>query len=161
MVALLLYLFLVAFGLSFLTESVLFTTVLTALGVLVLAYLAYNSIRDFLAGTELELDEGASGQGHFCPGVVLTIANPAVLLLWTGIMAADLAASSASRGQGFLLSLGILIGVALFFTILMLLIHHGRKYLRGRYLRVVSLVARLVLLYFCVKFAYDLLERFL
>jgi threonine/homoserine/homoserine lactone efflux protein len=160
MVALLLYLFLVAFGLSFLTESVLFNTLLTAFGVLVLAYLAYNSMRDFIAGRELELDEGASGNKHFISGVVLTIANPAVLLLWTGIMAADLAASSASMDQGFLLTLGILIGVALFFTVLIILIHHGRKFLRGRYLGVVSLLAGLVLLFFCIRFAYDLLGRF-
>ncbi len=160
MVALLLYLLLVAFGLSFLTDSDLFNTVLTALGVLVLAYLAYSSMRDFFAGTELDLDQEAGSKGHFLPGVVLTIANPAVLLLWTGIMAADLAVSSASIGEGFQLSSGILIGVVVFFTILTLLVHHGRRFLRQRYLKYVSLLAGLVLIFFCIKFAYDLLGRF-
>lgn len=157
MVALILYLLLATFGLSFLTESAVFNTILTSLGVVVLAYLSYNAFRDFFAGTELKLDETASGNQHFVPGVVLTISNPAILLLWTGIMAADLAASRASIDQGLLLSFGILIGVAVFFTILTLLIHYGRKFLRQRYFKYVSLVAGVVLLVFCVRFAYDLL----
>ena len=161
MVALILYLVLVTFGLSFLTDSEIFSTLLMVFGILVLAYLAYSSIKDFCTGTEVELDEQVSGNKHFIPGIMLTIANPAILLLWTGIMGADLAASQASMDQGLLLSFGILIGVALFFTVLTLLVHYGRKLLRQQYLKYVSLVAGIVLLLFCVKFAYDLLGRFL
>ncbi len=159
-VALVLYLLLIVFGLSFLTESAVFNTLLTVFGVLVLAYLSYSSIRDFLAGTEVDLSGETSGNVHFVPGVVLTLSNPAVLLLWTGIMGADLARSSASLAEGLVLSLGILIGVAAFFTFLTTLIHFGRRFLRQRYFRYVSLAAGMVQLYFCVKFAYDLLSRF-
>ena len=159
-VALIFYLVLVTFGLSFLTESVVFNTLMTSLGILVLAYLSYNSIRDFFVGTKIDLDEQASANKHFIPGIVLTISNPAILLLWTGIMGADLAASRASVAEGFLLSFGILIGVAVFFTVLTLLLHYGRKFLRQRYCKYVSLVAGVVLLFFCVRFAYDLLGRF-
>jgi threonine/homoserine/homoserine lactone efflux protein len=76
-------------------------------------------------------------------------------------MGADLASTGASVAQGFLLSLGILIGAAVFFALLTIVIHDGRKFLRQRYLRLVSLVAGLVLLFFCVRFAYDLVTRFL
>jgi threonine/homoserine/homoserine lactone efflux protein len=160
-IALVLYLLLVTFGLSVLTESAVFNTLLSSFGVLVLAYLAYTSIKDFFTGTEIELDKQASGNKHFIPGILLTISNPAILLLWTGIMGADLAASRAAAGQGLLLSFGILIGVALFFTMLTLLIHYGRKYLQQRYFKSVSLAAGIVLLFFCIRFAYDLLARFL
>jgi threonine/homoserine/homoserine lactone efflux protein len=160
-VALVIYLLLVVLGLSFLTEAELFNTVLTILGVFVLAYLSYNSLKDFFSGGEIELGEGGSGNRHFLPGVVLTISNPAILLLWTGIMGADLAASGASIGQGLLLSLGILIGVVVFFTLLIFLIHSGRKFLRQRYVKYVSLVAGIVLMIFCVRFAYGLLAQFL
>jgi threonine/homoserine/homoserine lactone efflux protein len=34
---------------------VLFNTVLTVIGVIVLAYLSYNSLRDFFSGREIEL----------------------------------------------------------------------------------------------------------
>ena len=162
MVALVLYLLLVVFGLSFLVESDLLNTLLTFFGVIVLAYLAYNSIRDFFTGTGVDLDnQASSGNRHFVPGIVLTISNPAILLLWTGIMGADLATSHASLGQGLLLSVGILIGVALFFTGLTVLIYYGRRLLKQQVLKYVSLAAGIVLSFFCVKFAYDLVNRFM
>jgi threonine/homoserine/homoserine lactone efflux protein len=161
MVALVLYLLLVVLGLSFLTESRVFNTILTSLGVIVLAHLSYNSIKDFFVGREVDSEEQAGSNKHFVPGIVLTMSNPAVLLLWTGIMGADLSASRASVGQGLVLSLGIMIGVAAFFIVLTIVIHYGRRFLRRRYVKYVSLVAGIVLLYFCVKFAYGLLSQFL
>jgi threonine/homoserine/homoserine lactone efflux protein len=161
MVALVLYLLFVVFGLSFLTGSRVFKMLLTACGVVVLAYLSYNSIKDFFSFRETELEEKPGSNKHFVPGIVLTISNPAVLLLWTGIMGANLAASRASVGQGLLLSLGIMIGVAVFFVALTILIHYGRKLLQRRFLKYVSLVAGIVLLVFCVKFTYNLLNQFL
>lgn len=163
MIALVLYLLLVVFGLSFLTESALFNTLLMVLGVAMLAYLAYNSLREFFkAGPDMDLGgEAASGSRHFVPGIVLTLSNPAILLIWTGIMGADLAASRASLGGGLLLSGGILIGVALFFTGLTILIHYGRRLLKPRYFRYVSLVAGLMLLAFCIKFGSDLVRQVL
>ena len=161
MVALVLYLSLVTIGLTFLTESTLFNTLLTVFGILVLGFLALTSIKDFFTGTELDLEGQNQGNRHFIPGILLTIANPAILLLWTGIMGADLASSRASTSQGMLLSTGILIGVAIFFTILTVLIHFGRKLLRQHYIRYVSLVAGIVLLFFCIRFTWDLLTLFL
>ena len=153
LVALIFYLLLAVFGLSFLAESPLANTLLLGFGVLVLAYLAYNSFRDFFKGVELDLDgQESSGKGHFLPGVVLTISNPAILLLWTGILGADLAASQASLRSGLALSLGILTGAAIFFSALSLLIHHGRRLLQGRYFRYVALAAGIVLGFFCLKF---------
>jgi threonine/homoserine/homoserine lactone efflux protein len=79
-VALVIYLLLVVLGLSFLTDSELFNTVLTLLGVIVLAYLSCNSLRDFFSGREIELarpgrteragGEGVSSNRHFLPGGV-------------------------------------------------------------------------------------------
>jgi threonine/homoserine/homoserine lactone efflux protein len=160
MVALVLYLLLVVFGLSFLTESTVFNTLLTAFGVMVLAYLSYNSFRDFFTSEEIDASGEVDSNAHFVPGIVLTISNPAILLLWAGIMGADLAASRSSLGEGLSLGLGILIGVFLFFVCLTALIHYGRRYLQQRYFRYVSLVAGIVLLYFCVRFAYSLLTLF-
>jgi threonine/homoserine/homoserine lactone efflux protein len=147
---------LVVLGLSFLTESKTFNNILTIIGVIVLAYLSYNSLRDFFSDREIEIDEDVNENKHFLPGIVLTIFNPAILLLWTGIMGADLAVSGASISQGLALSIGILIGVFIFFTTLIFLIHFGRKFLQQRYIKYVSLVAGIVLLVFCVRFAYGL-----
>jgi threonine/homoserine/homoserine lactone efflux protein len=161
MVALLIYLLLVVMGLSFLTESSTFNTLLTSFGIIVLAYLSYTSMKDFFTGKEINTESQTGSNKHFLPGIILTISNPAVLLLWTGIMGADLAASRASLDEGLLLCLGIMIGVALLFTALTILIHFSRKFLQHRYLKYVSLAAGIVLLFFCVKFAYGLLNQLL
>jgi threonine/homoserine/homoserine lactone efflux protein len=159
LIILVLYLLLVTFGFTFLTESTVFNTLLTFTGVLVLAYLSYNSLRDFFTSSEIDLGKPVSGHQHFIQGVLLTVSNPAVLLLWTGIMGADMATGSSSVQQGFLLSSGILIGVTLFFSLLIPLVHFGRTFLRQRYLKYVSLMAGIVLFLFCIKFSYALIKQ--
>lgn len=160
-VALIIYLLLVVLGLSLLIESKVFNIALTTLGVIVLAYLSFNSLRDYFSGKKMEFDDEEESNKHFLPGIVLTLSNPAILLLWTGIMGADLAASGADVSQGLMLSIGILIGVVVFFTSLIFLIHYGRKFLRQRYVKYVSLIAGIVLMGFCIHFAYGLLVQFL
>lgn len=157
MVALLLYLALVAFGLSFLAKSREFGIILSIFGVAVLCYLAYNAMRDFFNPKKLPLDGKAASRANFVPGIILTISNPAVLLLWTGIIGADLS-SQSSPEQGLLLSFGILVGVLAFFIFLTALIRGGRKFINQKNFRYISLAAGLVLLYFALSFGYQLLS---
>jgi threonine/homoserine/homoserine lactone efflux protein len=157
MVALIIYLILVVFGLSFLTQSQIFNTLLLVFGVAVLFYLAYCSFKDFLDNKELNVSGNVDSKQNFIPGIVLTISNPAVLLLWSGIMGADLAADQGSLENGLVLSLGILVGVLVFFVGLTALIHGGRKYITKKNFKYVSLLAGVVLLYFGLKFGYQLI----
>jgi threonine/homoserine/homoserine lactone efflux protein len=157
MVALFIYLLLVVFGLSLLLHSHTFNILLTSFGVIVLAYLSYNSLREFFSGREIKMEEPSSRGKNFIPGIVLTIANPAVLLLWTGIMGANLATNRTTASQGLLLSLGVMIGVAIFFISLTILIYYGRRFLQKKILQYVSLVAGIVLLIFFIMFAYNLI----
>ena len=157
MVALVLYLVLVVYALSFLTQSELFTLALLLFGVVVLFYLSYNSIRDFFNKKELDLSGEVDSRKNFVQGIILTISNPAVILLWTGIMGADLAASQESLNTGLLLSFGILIGVFAFFISLSTIIHGGRQFITKKNFRYISLAAGLVLLYFGITFGYKLI----
>jgi threonine/homoserine/homoserine lactone efflux protein len=154
--ALILYLLLVLSGLSFLTESEIFTTVLLTIGTIVLFHLAYGAARDFFKKEEIDLSCKAASGRQFLPGLGLTISNPAVLLLWTGIMGASLSAG-VSHPQGRLLAIGILAGVSIFFTFLTSVIHWGKRFVSGRNFRYVSLAASLVLLSFGVKFGHQLI----
>lgn len=154
MVALIVYLLLVVFGLSLLTQSKIFNIILLFFGVIVLFYLSYNAVKDFFKNKELDISGKVESKKHFIPGIILTISNPAVLLLWTGIMGADLASSTASFSRGLFLSIGILIGVVIFFTFLISLIYRGRKFINQKNFKYVSLVAGLILLYFAIKFGY-------
>ena len=160
MIALIIYLLLVVFGLSFLTESETFNTILLVFGVIVLFYLAYGAEKDFFNKKELDLSGEVNSKKHLIPGIVLTISNPAVLLLWTGIMGANLAATEGTLQKGGLLSLGILIGVLIFFIALTALIHGGRKFITKKNFKYISLIAGLILFYFGLKFGYQLIMKF-
>jgi threonine/homoserine/homoserine lactone efflux protein len=161
MVALFIYLLLVVFGLSLLLHSYTFNILLTSFGVIVLAYLSYNSLREFFSGREIKLEEPSSRGKNFIPGIVLTITNPAVLLMWTGIMGANLSTNRTTASQGLLLSLGIMIGVAIFFSLLTIIIYYGRRFLQQKILKYVSLVAGIVLLIFFIMFAHNLICQLL
>lgn len=156
--ALIIYLLLVIFGLSFLTKSELFNQVLLFFGVIVLFYLSYGAIMDFFNKKELDLSGKVDSKRHFIPGIVLTISNPAVLLLWTGIMGADLASSNKSFTEVITLCSGILIGVVLFFILLIALINGGKKYITKKKFKFVSLAAGIILLYFGFYFGYKFIE---
>ncbi|MBI3051053.1 LysE family transporter [Candidatus Woesearchaeota archaeon] len=157
-VVLIVYLMLVISGLSFLTKSELFNNLLLLFGVAVLFYLAYNSFADFFKNRKLDLSAKAGSGNNFIPGVVLTISNPAVLLFWTGILGADLASSSATFENGLKLSLGILIGVMLFTSFLILLVQFGRRFVTASNFKYVSLAAGFVLAYFAAMFGLKLLS---
>ncbi|MBI5046998.1 LysE family transporter [Candidatus Micrarchaeota archaeon] len=161
MIALITYLVLVVFGLSFLTQSIIFNVIMLFFGVLVLLYLSYNSLKDFLDKEDFDLSGKVDSTKNFVPGIILTISNPAVLLLWTGIMGADLASMQASFEEGLVLSLGILTGVLIFFSGLTILIHLGKRYIHKKNLRYTSLIAGLILLYFTIKFGKDLIDLLL
>jgi threonine/homoserine/homoserine lactone efflux protein len=157
MFALLLYLSLVIMGFSFLTESTLFKNIMSGAGVVVLGYLIYISIKDFFKQAAIEIGEAQTSNKNLVQGFSLTICNPAILVLWTGIMGASLSSSSLKTYHySILLCTGIIIGVIIFFIALIFIIHKGRSYLGKQYFRYVSLASGLVLAFFFVKFGYDL-----
>jgi threonine/homoserine/homoserine lactone efflux protein len=155
-VALIAYLFAVFAGLSFLTEAELFNLLLSVFGVVVLFYLGFVSIKDFLNRHDLDLDASRGDDRHLVSGVVLTIANPAVLLFWSGIIGANLATKEFSLGTSLLISGGILMGVAIWLLLLSTLIHGGRRFLTPQVFGYISLIAGLVLIGFGLSFGYRL-----
>jgi threonine/homoserine/homoserine lactone efflux protein len=156
-VALIVYLVAVFAGLSFLTEAELFILVLSVFGVLVLFYLGYVSIRDFFNRRHLDLDAGRQDDRHLLSGIVLTIANPAVLLFWSGIIGAR----DFSLDTSLLISGGILAGVALWLLVLSTLIHGGRRFLTAQVFGYISAAAGLVLIGFGLSFGYRIVVKYL
>jgi threonine/homoserine/homoserine lactone efflux protein len=160
-IALIIYLTTIFAGLSFLTQLELFNIVLSALGVIVLFYLGQVSIRDFFNRSSLSLHEEGEDKKHFVSGIVLTITNPAVLLFWSGIIGVNMAAKESSVAEGLLVSIGILIGVTLWFLFLSTIIHGGRKYITSKVFGFISGMAGLVLIGFGVVFGYRVLLKLL
>jgi threonine/homoserine/homoserine lactone efflux protein len=162
-VALVIYLAAIFAGLSFLTEVEAFNLLLSAFGVIVLFYLGFTSIKDFLHQKDLNLDapDGEKKDNHFISGIILTIANPAVLLFWSGIIGANVATRVFSLNTSLLISGGILTGATLWFLGLSALIYGGRRFITPKVFGYISALAGLVLLGFGVSFGYRILQRFL
>jgi threonine/homoserine/homoserine lactone efflux protein len=160
-VALIAYLTAVFAGLSFLTEVELFSTVLSFFGVIVLFYLGYTSIKDFFNRHNLTIEGDGRDSNHLVSGILLTIANPAVLLFWSGIIGANIATREFNLNSSLLVSGGILIGVSIWFLFLSTMIHAGRKYITPRVFGYISLGAGLVLIGFGLNFGYRMLLRFI
>lgn len=160
LVALVFYLLLIIFGLSFLTQSKLFNTLLSVFGIIVLFYLSYLAIKDFFSEKEYKLGTKIESEKNFLPGVILTISNPVVLLFWTGILSSSFNNKQQSLFDGLLLSLGIILGDILFFIFYIFLIHKGRKFLNKNTYRYFSLIAGLILIYFGINFGIKFIGSF-
>jgi threonine/homoserine/homoserine lactone efflux protein len=159
LVAVILYLTLVTLGFSKVAHIPWFNTTLTIFGILVLGYLAYNSFHDTFSGGQFEIAEAEAAQRrHFLPGILLTVANPAVLLFWTGIMGASF---TKSQSANLPFVAGILAGAVLTYIALNALIFYARQLLQQKLFKIVSLAAGLLLTYFCLKFGYALVAPWL
>lgn len=158
-VALVAYLVAIFGGLSFLTEVELFNIILSAFGILVLFYMGYVNIKDFFERHNLNIDTREQDDKHFVSGILLTVTNPAVLLFWSGIIGANVAARDFSLHNSLMISGGILIGVTIWFLALSALLHGGRKYITPRVFGYVSVIAGLVLIGFGLSFGYRIVLK--
>lgn len=158
LVALIIYLLIVMIGMSILLKSQIFNKALLMIGVIILFYLAFNSINDFILIKELDFYKTNHKNKNFIEGIILTISNPAVLVLWSGILGADFAVTSTNLTDRILLSFGIIVGVTVFFIFLIALIHHGKKIITQKFYRYISLIAGIILFYFGLKFAIQLFK---
>jgi threonine/homoserine/homoserine lactone efflux protein len=111
----------------------------------------------YLNKEKINLSSNVDSKKHFVPGIILTIGNPGLLAFWTGILGASLVSSKeASATEAVILSLGIVLGAAIVLTILIALIHSGRKYLKPERFKYISLASGVILLGFALKFGYEL-----
>lgn len=153
-----LYFILIVLGFSFISQYKLFNIVLLAFGVIVLLYLAYDALTDFLKKKEFDLTINKKNmKDDYIYGLLLSFGNPAIPLILIGFIGADLSANSTSLQRGILLGLGMLISYILFFAGFIFFIQVGRKYIHRKYLRYISLIASVMLFYFSLKFGYKLM----
>ncbi len=159
--ALIAYLALAVLGLSFLLQPGILSSSLLFLGSIVLFYLAYNSYEDYVGKGKIYHFKEVENKQNFIPGMVLTISNPAVIVMWTGIMGAELATWSANIEQGLMISGGVLIGVCLFFCSLIAVVQKFRENLNKKTFKWIALGSAILLTYFAVKFGFEFIRMLL
>lgn len=151
------YFILIMFGLSFLSESKVFNSILFTFGVIVLFYLAFDAFKDFFSKEDFKLNLKKVSKKHFYSGLILSLSNPLLILVLIGIIGVDASANPISITRSLLLITGMFIGFVVFFSIFIPMVEVGRKYIHHKYLRYFSLFAGLLLLYFGIRFGYKLI----
>lgn len=149
------------FGLFFISSSKIINIGLLLFGVIILFYLAYEALSDFFSRQAIDIAEENNGKTHknnFLSGVLLSLGNPALILILMGLVGAELSSNRISLERGMLLSLGMLFGSFIFFSLFILLIQIGKRFVSRYYLRYISLIAGLMLLYFGIRFGINLIN---
>lgn len=156
-------------GSALLAQQGLVRLGLGAVGVTLLLYLAWNSLRDAwhphapaerTAGTPLGgATEPAAVRGDFAIGVALSLSNPFNIVFWLGVgggvVAVHVAQPSAVHYYAFL---GSFLAACLMWSFLMAaLVAYGRRFLDGPLFRVVNAACGLALLYFAAGLFQQLL----
>lgn len=107
---------------------------------------------------EVDAGTGMTGRGPLAGGFLITILNPMTIAFWLGILSASLAARPReAMGIEMLYVASLVAGCAIW--TLALALHVGRRAIKGRVLRAVSVVAGLVLIGFGSDFAWKALGR--
>ena len=152
-------------------------TILFGAGALVLWYLGVEAIKaasSQAAAVGAETGEGPEtgeaapagsrrfgvGRGPLAGGFLITILNPMTIAFWLGILSAALAARRREPvGIEMLYVASLAVGCLLWVLALSVTLHFGRRFVKGRLLRAVSVLAGLVLIGFGCDFAWKALGR--
>lgn len=156
-------------GAALLAQQWLLRSVLGAVGVTLLLYLAWKALRDAwrphapaerAAGTPLG---GATGpvavRGDFAIGAALSLSNPFNIVFWLGVGGGVLSAYVAEPyAVHYLAFFGAFLAACVVWgTLMAALVAYGRRFLDGYLFRVVNAVCGLALLYFAAGLFQQLL----
>ncbi len=154
----------VAGGLAITGWLVEHTRLVSGVGAVLLLWLGAGLLRSFVVGgravrgatpTDAEARTGAgptatpveavSRLGAFVSTFALTAANPATILSFVGVIAALGGGAAASSADAFALVVGVFVGSALWWCLLVALVRHAGRWVTPTALRWIDLVTGLLL----------------
>lgn len=149
------YLLLIFFGLSPVLSNPLVRKFIGIFGVVVLISLGIKHIKAFFNKEKKKVAK-KSTKNSFLTGYLITLTNPMTIVWWVGIFGTTLIPTivEVPRIIALLNSLTIIIGILLWFFILSLMLHWGRRFVNEKRIRTISLIAGIVLIGFGVYLGY-------
>lgn len=145
-------LLLVFFGLSFLINISVIKLLLFVFGAIILIYFGYQNIVVFVKNKDLLKGNKVKNGNVISAGFLLNISNPMALIWWSGIFGATLAAMSVStKTMGLLYGLTIIFGIVVWNTILTAMTNWGKRFIREKYFRFISLFSGIMLIVYGLK----------
>jgi threonine/homoserine/homoserine lactone efflux protein len=154
-------------GAAFLVQNWIARLLLSLLGIGLLLRLAWKSLSEAFVGTTLQpapLVDGPtpSRRSDLVTGMLLSLGNPYAIAFWAGISGSVFATVSGGlQWQHFAaFFIAFLSGALLWCFMLAGLISWGRQYVNSNFFRWVNLTCGLVLGYFGLNLAWQILQSF-
>ena len=147
------YLMLILFGFLHFVDHPILIDVMTTVGALFMAYLAWTIWKNRHAPIHAVPTKRASLWRHFLKGYILTLTNPYSLVFWfsvsTYITAKELHAVASVAG--------LLLATSLWVTLMPLAIHKTKHLISQRMAAIFSAVSALILLFFAAAMLWSLI----
>ncbi|RPI30346.1 MAG: lysine transporter LysE [Chloroflexota bacterium] len=151
------YIFVAYFGLASFITIPLVKTLILAFGMVVLAYLGFQTIRGALSKKEITITERPVRRNSFFEGFAVNISNPMAVVWWLGLIGSILATSTqaATNGSALLYALTVVIGIMLWHTGLSVFSHFSKRLFSSTILKYISIASGIVLFGFALRFGYN------
>jgi len=150
-----LYMILVYFGVGQIVDSLFIKIILWSFGCFVLTY---TGVENILALHKIEINLKARKsirlRRSLLTGFFMSLLNPLTILFWLGIYGSVLAETSErlTENQLIIYSLAIIAGILLWDTFMSFLSSGARRFLSTRFLKIISLLSSLSMLGFGIYF---------
>jgi len=151
------YLLVIYFGLSNFITIPIVKTVIWFSGSVVLLYIGFLSTKEFFGKVDLQKPNPKTNRRSYLTGYFIAMSNPLTIVWWLGVFGAIVGSSiqNNSKAAALLNSLTIIIGVILWFFILSLLLHWGKRFINEKSMRYISLISGIAILGFGIYFLYN------
>jgi L-lysine exporter family protein LysE/ArgO len=150
-----LYMILVYFGVGQIVDSLFIKIILWSFGCFVLTY---TGVENILALHKIEINlksrKSIRLRRSLLAGFFMSLLNPLTILFWLGIYGSVLAETSErlTENQLIIYSLAIIAGILLWDTFMSFLSSGARRFLSTRFLKIISLLSSLSMLGFGIYF---------
>lgn len=137
-------------GLAALLQSALTQLLIGSAGVLVLLYLAWQSLRSASAGLGTDVQGSVNYRDSFLSGMLLSLTNPWAIAFWISIGGSFVALGLRTTGDVSLAFASFVAGAVLWSIVLSTLIERGRHMVSIRMFRFISVVCSALLAAFAL-----------
>lgn len=114
-------------------------------------------MKEYFSKIDLQKSNPNASKNSFIAGYLITISNPMTVVWWLGIFGATVGSSIQNAPNTIVLfsNLTIIIGVILWFFLLSLLLHFGKRFINEKTMKYVSMISGIILTGFGLYFGYN------
>lgn len=145
-------------GLAFLFQNNVARIILSVIGIILLAKLAWDAFNAARKTHEINSNLSMSERGDFSTGAMLSLSNPFNIVFWTGIGTTAFAGIPGGPQTPHFITFfaAFITGAFLWCFLVAGLVAWGRQFITPLFFRIVNATCGLILIYFGIQLAYRL-----